>query len=267
MKNMKNLISCKRAMWISLLLLAGTGQVLAEEEKLTPYRPSVASPAQLSTPGQLELELGGLVTIDYASRRSAMPYLFKLAFSEEWGVSIGGDGYVSISDLSGGEKKERMVGIGDTNLTLKRAFIVDKATAFGVELSANIPTAKKTIGSGSADYAINSIFSRDFDGFHLDLNLGLTRTGKDRSNKITSAVSFSVPLGNEKWQAIGELSGSHNNGGDGGGSAQVLYGFSYSPNNRLTVDFGLVNGVAVYHREKTDRRIFAGLVIPLAKLW
>ena len=54
----------------------------APDDAVTPYRPSVSSPAQLPVPGQLELELGGLHTRLEDDRRASLPYTVKLAFNE-----------------------------------------------------------------------------------------------------------------------------------------------------------------------------------------
>jgi hypothetical protein len=92
---------------------------------ITPYRPSVSSPAQLPAAGQLELELGGLSSKSDDGRRNSLPYTFKLGFNEQWGVVLSGEGYVSAPDDGG----QRVHGFGDTVFVLKRAFIVDDATA------------------------------------------------------------------------------------------------------------------------------------------
>ncbi len=117
-----------------------------DADAVTPYRPSVSSPAQLPLAGQIELEFGGLRTRSPDARRASLPYQFKLAFSQEWGVLIGGEAQVWARD---GATSSR--GVGDTTLTLKRAWIVDDASAFGMELGAKLPTAKDSIGSGKAD--------------------------------------------------------------------------------------------------------------------
>ena len=44
--------------------------------------------------GQLEFELGGLRVRADDSKRRSMPYQFKLAFSKEWGLLIGGEARV-----------------------------------------------------------------------------------------------------------------------------------------------------------------------------
>jgi len=56
------------------------------------YRPSVSTPAALSTPGWLEVEAGYLQ--DHAEagvRRRSVPLTLKLAFSDDWGIRIGTD--------------------------------------------------------------------------------------------------------------------------------------------------------------------------------
>ena len=60
---------------------------------VVPYRPSVSTPAQLSAPGYLELEAGGLRATgpDRGVARTTLPYTLKLAFTPDWGVRVGGD--------------------------------------------------------------------------------------------------------------------------------------------------------------------------------
>lgn len=228
---------------------------------VTPYRPSVASPAQLPAPGQLEFELGGLSEKNDGERQDSLPYLFKLAFSEEWGVLFGGDALVSARDENG----ERHSGFGDTTLTLKRAFLIDDATGFGVEFTAKAPTAKDSLGSGKSDYTLNGIFSKDIGDVHMDLNLNATRLGAidpDTGRTQTGwASSFSTPV-SEKWTATGELSGTHQSGTRN--TALVLAALTYSPTPRMAIDFGVAKGL---NNASQDWSFFTGIVVPVANLW
>lgn len=124
----------------------------------------MSSPAQLPAVGQLEFEAGLLSARDGGARRDSVPVLFKLAFSPQWGVLVGGDALVSGRDDAG----NRTRGLGDTSVELKRAFLIDSASAFGLELNAKLPTARDSIGSGKADYMFNTIFSKDLGRMHLD---------------------------------------------------------------------------------------------------
>lgn len=234
---------------------------LAQEERgVTPYRPSVSTPAQLPAPGQLELELGGLGVKMGDARRDSLPYLFKLAFNDQWGVLVGGEAYVSSRDVGTRER-----GVGDTGVVLKRAFLVDDATAFGLELGVKLPTAKDTIGSGKADYTLNSIYSKDLGKVHMDANLNFTRLGAFEAGSSPAqtglSASFSVPVA-DQWSATAELSGMRRNGA--ASTAQWLAAATYSPSKRLSIDFGVAKGM---NPASQDWSVFSGVVMPIAKLW
>lgn len=243
---------------LAMVALPGEAEEL---QAVTPYRPSVSSPAQLPYPGQLELELGGLSTKADGGHRNSLPYTFKLGFNDSWGVVVGGEAWVAAPDGDGGRAR----GVGDTTVVLKRAFLVDSATAFGVELGAKAPTAKDSIGSGRADYSVNGIYSRDFDTVHMDANVNLTRLGawEDGSSRTQTGLSasFSVPVA-ERWGVTGELSGTRRGGADR--TAQALVAAAYSPSKLVTVDFGMAKGL---NRASADWSVFSGVVLPLARLW
>ncbi|MQA21601.1 transporter [Rugamonas rivuli] len=228
---------------------------------ITPYRPSVSSPAQLPAAGQLELELGGLSSKSDDGRRNSLPYALKLGFNEQWGVVLSGEGLVSAPDGDGGRAR----GIGDTLFVLKRAFILDEGSALGLELGAKAPTAKDSIGSGRADYSLNGICSKDIGTVHMDANLNATRLGAhDAGTGRTQtglSASFSTLI-SERWGVTGEWSGTRRSGADS--TAQVLVALSYSPSKRLTVDFGMAHGL---NHASPDWAFFSGVVLPLAQLW
>ena len=75
------------------LLAAQTPASAADDNAytVTPYRPTLSTPANLSTPGWLELESGlqRLHNPDGAQRDS-LPYTIKLALSPDWGLRVGG---------------------------------------------------------------------------------------------------------------------------------------------------------------------------------
>lgn len=241
----------------------------AETTDVTPYRPTVSNPAQLPAVGQLELELGGLKSKTAANpddtRRDSLPYLLKFGFTPQWGVLLGGDAYVSAVDASGGRAR----GIGDTTVLVKRAFLIDDATAFGLEFGAKLPTAKDTIGSGKTDCLVNGIYSRDFGrnfgNLHMDANLNFTRMGAveaDAARMQTGySAAFSMPISG-KWGAAAELSGTRRGGTPS--TAQWLAALTYSPSKRMTLDAGLIRGL---NNASPDWAVFAGIVVPVARFW
>ena len=85
---------------------------------VVPYRPSVSTPAQLSAPGYLELEAGGLRATgpDSGTSRFTLPYTLKLAFTPDWGIRVGGDAWVR--QAGPGDSHS---GSGDTAVVLKRS--------------------------------------------------------------------------------------------------------------------------------------------------
>ncbi|NYE63073.1 hypothetical protein FHW58_004295 [Duganella sp. 1224] len=248
------------------IIFAGLCAVLApahaQDDAVLPYRPSVSTPAQLPVPGQLELETGFQRVQPGAIRRDSLPYTFKLAFNAQWGVLVEGEAYVSSRDDAGSPRQR---GFGDTTFVLKRAFIIDDATAFGLEFGAKAPTAKDTIGSGKSDYSINGIFSRDLGPVHMDLNLNATRLGAyDAGTGRTQtgwATAFSTPV-SDKWQAIGELSGTRRDNTPN--TAQLLAAASYSASKRLVFDVGVARGLT---SASPDWTLFGGVTLPLGKLW
>ena len=231
-----------------------------DDDAITPYRPSVSSPAQLPVAGQLELELGGLHARSGDSRRSSLPYQLKLAFNAEWGVLLGGEAQVWQYD---GVDHAR--GVGDTSVVLKRTWALDEASAFGMELGVKLATAKDTLGSGRADYTVNTIYSRDFGAVHLDANLNATRLGVadpgTSRTQVGSSASVSTPL-SDHWSLTGEWSGTHRGGADNG--MQVLAALAYSPTKRLTFDIGIARAP---QPSPGGTSVFAGVVFPITKLW
>ena len=246
---------------VALMFLVGAAAAADEAfEPITPYRPSVSSPAQLPAAGQVEFEFGGLRQRADDAHRSSTPYLFKLAFTKEWGLLLGGEAHVWQRDGD-----DRAQGLGDTTLTLKRAWIVDDASAFGMEFGVKLPTANDRVGSGKTDWSLNTIYSRDFGAVHMDANLnalrlGLVDAGTART-QLGASASFSTAL-SEHWGVTGELSGTRRSGVEHG--TQVLSALTWSPSKLLTFDIGAARAT---NPKPATTSIFAGVVFPLAKLW
>jgi hypothetical protein len=255
--------SFPRAFTALAVLALSSSAVLAQDAgpPVTPYRPSVSSPAQLPAPGQLELELGGLRNKAGDSRRDSLPWLAKLALSDEWGVLLGGEARV-VSREAG----VRDSGVGDTLLVLKRAWAASGDTrAGGIEFGVKLPTANDAIGSGKADYTLNFIESLELGSVHNDINLNLTRLGVaepgSSRTQLGLSAAFSMPLA-EQWGATAELSGTHRSGVPN--TAQLLGAVTFSPSKRLTFDLGAARGL---RPSPHGTSFFAGVVFPITQLW
>jgi hypothetical protein len=229
----------------------------------TPYRPTVSNPATLSEPGWLEMELGWQTTKGGSDKwRTSLPFLAKLAFTEDWGILISNELAVRRTDFD----DVKYDGIGDTTLILKHRISTEtEGTNWGVEAGYKLPTAKDTIGSGKGDFILNGIYSTDFSNSHFDFNLGATRLGVisegDGRLLYNWAASLSGSL-NDKWGIFGELSGVYQH--HVSTQSQFMTGASYNFSNRIVIDAGTAIGLAAASQDWT---IFSGVTILLDKLF
>ena len=233
----------------------------ADEPSATPYRPTVSTPANLSEPGWLELELGGQRTSGGDSaRHDSMPYTLKYAFSPDWGVRVGGDAWVGEVGTDG----SRLSGFGDTALIVKRRFALNDDAAFGLEGGVNLPTAKDGLGSGKANYLATGIYSANLGEYHADLNLSATRLGQIAAGEshwqTAWAASLSRALG-ERWGVVGELSGTYRKNVPS--TAQFLAATSYSYSKRVVFDVGAAAGLS---RASADWSLLAGVTLLIGKI-
>ncbi len=229
---------------------------------VTPYRPSVSTPAALSATGWLEVEFGGLHSHGAGSaNQDSVPYTFKLAFSPDWGIRIGGNAFIRNTDPDG----NRSSGFGDTVVVLKQRFSVDDASAFGIEAGANFPTAKSGLGGSKTDYSVNGIYSADLASYHTDLNLILTRIGAidPGSSRIqtTWAASLSRQL-DARWGVVGELSGTRQSGAQH--TAQFLIAGGYNASKSMALDFGVSRGLT---SASPNWSFFSGITVLVSRLF
>jgi len=248
---------------LAIAALACLGAAHADDDggpAVVPYRPSVSTPAQLSTPGWLELEAGGLRAGDGGAVRTTLPYTLKLAFTPDWGIRVGGDAWVH-QDVGGGSRNS----FGDTSVVLKRRFAVDDASAWGLELGETFPTAKGDVGIGHAQTTINGIFSSDFaPGWHTDINLNethVTASNEPGGWQAGWAAAVSRNL-SDAWGVVGEFSGTHQAGTPD--MLQFLAAASWNQSPAAVFDFGAARGL----NEATPHwQIFAGVTLRLGKLF
>jgi len=258
----------RRVVAVVAVTFANVGVVFADDDArpdATPYRPTVTTPAALSAPHWLEGEFGGMLTHqrtpDDSTSRSSLPYTIKYAFTEDWGVRVGGEALVH----TGGDG-ERETGFGDTNIVAKRRFAIDDASAFGVEAGVLFPTARPALqlGSGKPDYSLNGIYSVDVAGWHSDVNVIETRTGgRDEGEsrwQTTVAASASHPL-TRQWGLAGEFAGTRQPGV--ASTAQFLAVLSWSPRGDVVFDFGGIRGL---NRATPSWQAFVGVTAVIGRL-
>jgi len=232
-----------------------------DQPSVTPYRPTVSNPADLSAPGWLEAELGGLRSYNEDhSRSDNVPWLLKYAFDENYGLLLGGGGYVS-SQVPGAPSQ---ASFGDTFLEWKQRFPVSDTAAFGVEAGVVAPTASHNLGAGKPQWLVNGIFSTDLGALHLDVNLAETRGGETPVQvspwQTAWAAAISRPLAGN-WGGAFELSGTYQQGAPT--QSQALFALSYNWSRQLVLDCGAAYGLT---HAAHDRSLFAGATFMIGRL-
>ncbi len=235
-----------------------------DEPAVTPYRPTVSTPATLSAPGWVEIEAGWIGGGTGPDKRQSLPYSLKLAVSPDWGIRIDGEAAVGVPAAN----RQTQFGFGDTSFVLKRRFEINDRSAFGMEAGIGTSTGKEPFqsGSGRTDYTLNGIYSTDLgEAYHVDLNYAVTRLGavsptegRDQSRWV-AAVSRSL-IGS--WGLAGELSGTAQAGA--APTRQLLLAASYTPSRIVCWDAGFARGLTAASPRWS---IFVGFTVLTAKLF
>jgi hypothetical protein len=108
---------CGIAVATAVVCFGGSAVARAQDDgpAVVPYRPSVATPADLPAPGWPELEAGySWVKGGDTARSQSSPVTFKLAWNESWAILIGTDAYEWQRANDGSTAHSG----GDTTLTL-----------------------------------------------------------------------------------------------------------------------------------------------------
>ena len=232
-----------------------------DEPSVTPYRPTVSNPADLSAPGWVEAELGGQRSYNEDhSRNDDVPWLLKYAFDENYGLLLGGNGYVS-QEFPGVPTQQSF---GDTSLEWKQRFPISDHAAFGIEAGVLVPTASHDIGVGKPQWLLNGIFSTDIGAAHLDVNLveahGGAQPAETSQWQTTWAAAISRPLAGN-WGGAFELSGIHQQGV--ATQSQALFALNYNWSRQLVLDCGAAYGLT---HAAHDRSLFAGATFLIGRL-
>jgi hypothetical protein len=225
---------------------------------VVPYRPSVASPAELPAPGWPELEAGlQSAKGGDAARSQSSPVTFKLAWNESWAILIGTDAYDWQRAYDGLTAHSG----GDTTLTLKGKLPVNDNLAFGAELGVTLPTARPPIGTGRTDWGINTIASFDYPGVHVDVNVNGTRLGAVDAGQGSWqggwAIAASHPL-NEQFGVTGEISALVQRGTSA--QTQALAALNFNVSRALVLDVAVAAGLS---RAASDWQLMGGLTLRL----
>ena len=241
--------------------MAGTVTAARAQDEgpaVVPYRPSVATPADLPAPGWPELEAG----VQWAkggdtSRSRSSPVTFKLAWNESWAILIGTDIYDWQRAYDGSSAHSG----GDTTLTLKYKLPIDEHLALGAEFGVALPTARPPIGTGATDWEVNGIASFDYPGIHVDVNVAGARLGSvdDGQGPWQGgwAIAASHPL-DDQFGITGEVSGLVQRGTSA--QTQALAELNCNVSRALVLDVAIAAGMS---RASPDWQLLAGMTVRL----
>jgi hypothetical protein len=249
-----------RALALAATLAGANAMAQAQDDApaVVPYRPSVATPAELPAPGWPELEAG----IQWAkggdtARSQSSPLTFKLAWNESWAVLIGTDAYDWQRAYDGTTAHSG----GDTSVTLKYKLPVDDNLALGAELGIGLPTARPPIGTGKTNWGVNTIASFDYPGIHVDVNVAGAHQGAVDEGQGpwqgAWAIAASHPL-SDQWGITGEVSGQVQRGTSA--QSQGLLALNYNVSRALVLDVAVAAGMA---RASPDWQVMAGMTVSL----
>jgi hypothetical protein len=244
----------------ALMLVGGSIGVRAEEvgPAVVPYRPSVASPAELPAPGWPEMEAGMRWAKGGDSARSEWaPVTFKLAWNDSWGMMIGTYAYEWQRGYDGSEAHT----IGDTLLVLKYKLPVDDHLALGAEFGVSLPTARAPIGNGATDWGINTIASFDYPGVHVDVNLAAARRGAVDAGQGPWQGAWAIAVSNPidlKFGVTAEVAGVAQHGTTA--QTQALLGMNYAVSRTLVLDVAVAAGLS---QSSPSRQLMFGMTMQL----
>jgi hypothetical protein len=250
---------CRLAVAAAVVCFGGNTVAWAQDDDgpaVVPYRPSVATPADLPAPGWPELEAGlSWAKGGDAARSLSSPVTFKLAWNESWAILIGTDAYEWQRAYDGSTAHSG----GDTTLTLKHKLPVNENLALGAELGVALPTARPPIGTGATDWGINTIASFDYPGVHVDINVAGVRLGAVDAGlgrwQGGWAVAASHPL-DERFGVTGEMSSLVQRGTSA--RTQGLVALNYNVSRALVLDVAVAAGLS---RAAPDWQLMAGMTV------
>jgi len=230
----------------------------AEQLTVTPYRPTVSNPAELSALRHLEVEFGAQSNQPgMQEERNSLPFLLKYPFADQWGLLVGGEAWIKSRNTD-----ETISGFGNTSVLLKHYYPINPTLAVGFEAGAVLPSARQSLGQGRTDYLANFIVSQDISDLRIDVNAGLTRKGLKEDDLDRYRYNWAIAASQmftEHWGIAGEFSGVLAQ--QQKPTSQFLASLNYLMTPQLMLDFG---GTAGMTSVTDNYTVFAGLTLLIA---
>jgi hypothetical protein len=220
---------------LALFALVASCQAQAQTQttpEVTPYRPGVGSPAVLSAPGYLELEVGYDRFKSGSSQSQVLSGLLKYGLNDQFGLLLG-QPWQQVSDAGA-----KFSGLGDGLIGLKFVKKLNSEFATGLQLTSSLLTGKQGVfRANKTTNAVTGLLGFDFSGLHADVNLGLTRLGDVEPGESRNQTGYSLGVSKalEAGWGLGlEVSGTRRSGS--ASTTALLGSASYTVTKTLAVD-------------------------------
>ena len=148
-----------------------SGQALCDSAEIlsSPNRPNLASSADVTECGLLELEQGWTrLNENDGDHEDFLNSTLRYGLGHNLDVRWGADLMAHDS-----EPAERKTGVGDTGVAIRYQFRKQSTVvpAMTVQYGTKLPSAEAHLGSGFTDHNLGFLASKDFGAVHLDYNL------------------------------------------------------------------------------------------------
>ena len=208
-------------------------------------RPLTTDDAGTVEKGTFQIEGGfDFIRQDNHDREWGPSIILTYGLFERMDIGLG-NAYLFVNPDEG--KREN--GLADTELKVKYRLLDDKDWLPAVAISGmlKIPTASESrgLGSGKADFSINTIFTKNLSKrWLLNLNLGYTFIGEHgERNEFNYSLAGQFVL-SDKWALAGEIGGVNNfNGHKRDDPFSGLLGIQYMLSDLLILDTGVEIGM------------------------
>jgi hypothetical protein len=237
------------------------------EEPLEPDRPDVTNGTHIVDIGLLQLEFGGIYSVENPGLRAfGSPFTARVGVFEWLELRFGTDGFLLQSDPS-----SEVTGIGNVQLGAKLRLWADPG---GIPVLSILPTvnfatasADKGLGSGVNDYTVALLTGTDFLTVgHVDVNYGIGTIGAGggapRFTQHLVSVSASVAM-TDRWNPYLEAFWYSRQNASAGAMTAIDGGAIYTVNPRCAIDGGVQVGVS---QAAPDFSVFGGVSIVIGNI-
>lgn len=252
--------------------LAAAQQSLSEEDEdfIKPARPTVANPAEIQTPGVLQIEFGydsNFRAEDFRFQQSA-PLNIRFAAHSRLLLEAEIETMQSERREKGGSLE---TGVGDTRLGFQAVALKDSekhpALAFAYTIKIPTASASKMLGTGRYDHRLTALLSKKLgENTDLDINVAYLNVGREDSDRRADGGLAAVSVAHEFENKFGfeaELSGNSLDDVQPKG-IYALGALTYKVNKRLRFDSGMRFGLS---NEAPRAGFFAGFTVGVANLF